>query len=173
MYEYEKAVLSKSKHKICGLWFCEIADNKKEIIREQAVDKIENEILNGRQTFALPFLGFGNTLAFEIAMELRNKHYLSLIGVLPYPSFISSLPCPEKEFWQKAYAATDWCITADQEPCQTRDEIYRKCAKGLVSACKQFIIGYTGMPNMPTFEFIQAAQKDPLAFSGYITDLGK
>ena len=34
-------------------------------------------------------------------------------------------------------------------------------------------IGYTGMPNMPTFEFIQAAQKDTFAISRYITDLVK
>lgn len=173
MYEYTTAFLTKNKRKICGLWFCEIANDKKEIIRKQAVDEIENEVLNGRQTFALPFLGFGNTLAFEIAMELRAKHYLSLVGVMPYPNFINSLPDTEKEFWQKAYSFMDWCITADQEPCKTRAATYTQCAKGLISACKQFIIGYTGMPNAQTFEFIQAAQKDPFTVSRYVTDLVK
>lgn len=148
---------AKCKNKVTGIWCCDIKE-KGQNLKNNLTKQMEMALTEERKTFVLPFLGYGNTFAMEIALEFKKTYYTGLIGILPYQQFVCQ-HTNDGDFWFDAYNNMDWCHIVDNEPCKNAEETYKKCASGMQKVCKHLIVGYAPYPDMLTFEWLMDLSK--------------
>ena len=82
---------AKYKNKVTGIWCCDIKE-KGQKLKNNLTKQMEMALTEERKTFVLPFLGYGNTFAMEIALEFKKTYYT---GGLP-PIFVPSTELVEE-----------------------------------------------------------------------------